>query len=67
MEEVPAPEHRLMMRQACSLANSPHRFSEGFVRAVCTCGWKSAPAPDGGQPEELFRGHLYQTRKAVTQ
>lgn len=37
-------KHEIVQFEQCTHYNSEFSYSQGYDRAVCTCGWKSAPA-----------------------
>ena len=39
-------KHELAGFDPCSLFNSGVEYSRGYDRAVCSCGWMSAPLQD---------------------
>ena len=39
-------KHKLTHFAECSLFNSEHAYADGYYRAICACGWKSAVSRD---------------------
>ena len=49
-------KHELLGLQELSLFNSDYAYADGYVRAMCTCGWESAPVP-GKHGVEVHTAH----------
>ena len=53
-------KHELVIFEQCSLFNSAYAYRDGYDRAVCSCGWKSAASKDHKALVELFSIHASQ-------
>jgi len=49
--------HDLVRFEECSLFNSAYEYARGYDRAVCSCGWVSAPLNDRKALVLLFDSH----------
>lgn len=54
--ENPKKIHEFSYMEELSLFNSGHRYSDGYNKAYCTCGWTSAPAK-GNASIEIWKVH----------
>lgn len=54
--------HEILAFRACEFGDGGHYHGEGYNRAVCTCGWKSAPSTDIQGLVALFTLHLAENR-----
>ncbi len=50
-------EHELEEFAMCTFGDGGHYYHDGFDRAVCSCGWKSAPSQDHKALVALFELH----------
>lgn len=58
-KEAPQPQkHELIRFDQCTLFNSQHAYSHGYDRALCSCGWRSAPSRNQKALVALFEVHL---------
>ena len=53
--------HELVVFDKCSLLNSGYSYHEGYDRAVCACGWKSAASKDHKALVALWEIHSRRT------
>lgn len=51
-------KHELVRFDECSLFNSSHAHADGFDRAICSCGWESAPSRDHKALVALWEVHV---------
>jgi hypothetical protein len=43
---MPTTEHEITEFSPCTFGDGGHYFAEGFDRALCRSGWRSAPSKD---------------------
>jgi hypothetical protein len=53
----PSLTHELQHFAQCSLFNSGYAYAEGFDKAVCSCGWVSAPSRNHTALVALWKVH----------
>jgi hypothetical protein len=50
-------KHELIYFNECTFGDGGHWYHEGFDRAVCSCGWQSAPSNKHEALVALFKIH----------
>jgi hypothetical protein len=49
--------HELTRFRECTFGDGGYYYHDGYDRAVCSCGWKSAPSRDHKALVALFEIH----------
>lgn len=53
-----AERHELVKFDPCTMGDGGHSWREGYDRAVCSCGWRSAPSKNHKALAALWEIHL---------
>ncbi len=65
LDPPPNLKHEITRFEESSLFNSEHAHSHGYSRAICSCGWKSAPSTNHHALVALFGIHVAMAREST--